>query len=164
MENKRAVHLDYAKGFAISLIVIYHLYGYTGRDNGSVIYSICHVTQLPIFFYVSGLLYTRTINEGLRINIVNKGIRLLLPFCSFYVIWCIIDIQNILAFPVDEYKLGYWFILALFEMMLLYSSVCRMYRFTSSPWPHLLFYLILTLYEVVIPKGNLFNINSSVKI
>jgi fucose 4-O-acetylase-like acetyltransferase len=164
MENKRDTYLDYAKGFAIFLIVIYHIYRSANRDNGSVIHDICHVTQLPIFFYVSGLLYARSVRGGQNFRLVNKSIRLLLPFFSFYLIWGLIDTQNFLTFPKEEFKLGYWFVLVLFEIMLLYSSLCRISCNPYSPLPHVLFYLLLTLYEVFVPKGNYVNMFFSINL
>lgn len=156
MTNKRDVSLDYAKGFAILLIVIFHIYGYTGRHN-SLVYSFCQNVQIVIFIFVSGVLLGKS---NKKISIYSKATRLLVPFVSFYIIWGIIDYHNLSLFLFDEFKYGYWFILVLFEIILIFvflsyiSSTAKI----SSLILHAFFFAILSLYEFFFPRNSILNI------
>ena len=159
--KKRDIALDYAKGFAIILIVVYHLYGYTGRWQGSVIYSFCHTVQLPIFFYVSGVLTSK--NTTVNINLKKKFTRLIIPFLFFYFIWCFINFQNIRIFVLEEFKGGYWFTLVLFEMMVFYSISFKLSQAIQvCPQLTLLgLFLILSFPKYLFPKDNIVYITLS---
>lgn len=156
MANKRDVSLDYAKGFAILLIVIFHIYGYTGRHENSLVYSFCQNIQIVIFIFVSGVL----VGKSKQISIRSKATRLLVPFVSFYIIWGIIDYHNLSLFLLDEFKFGYWFVLVLFEIILIYvflsyiSSIAKI----SSLIVHAFFFAILSVYELFFPRNSSINI------
>lgn len=154
MSTVRDSSLDYAKGFAINLIVIYHLYSFFDRNVGSLVYDFCHAIQLPIFFYISGFLVRTSINNN-RFQLRRKAVRLLLPFIMFYLIWGLIDKQNFVNFVFDEFKLGYWFVLVLFEMMICYTAIKSI---KNSLYSHIVFMIALSLYEFLIPHDNLLNI------
>ena len=112
--KKRIIEFDYSRGFAVFLVVLYHVYAYTGRDYHSIVYSFCHTVQLPIFFYISGILIGKDVSH---LNLMKKAIRLIIPFLFLYFIWCVINFNDIYKFIYNEFKGGYWFLLVLFEMM-----------------------------------------------
>lgn len=157
MTNKRDVTLDYAKGFAILLIVLFHIYGYTGRSENSIVYSFCQNVQIVIFIFVSGILISKSRNA---INIKTKAIRLLVPFISFYIIWGVIDYRNFTLFILDEFKYGYWFVLVLFEIMLVYAFLFHIaLKANLSPLIlHIVFWVLLSLYEFFFPRDSILNI------
>ena len=119
----RDTTLDYLRGLAIMSIVIGHLYFFSGKANGSIISNICNSIQIPIFIYVSGLLASKSVLKyPLQKFIKKRVIRLLIPFCSFFIIWQLIysfTIDNTITFFTDEFKRGFWFLLVLFELMLI---------------------------------------------
>lgn len=119
----RDITLDYLRGFAILSIVIGHLYFFSGRANTSILSSICNAIQIPLFIYVSALLAKNSIIKYSFQDFIKKRvIRLIIPFCSFYIIWQIIygiTIDNTISFFSDEFKRGFWFLLVLFELMLI---------------------------------------------
>ena len=87
METNRDLTLDYAKGFAIVLIVLGHLYFFADRHVDSWVYTVCNTVQIPVFMYISGLLAHRSIDRyGFRKLVANRAVRLLLPLLSFYII------------------------------------------------------------------------------
>ena len=137
------------------LIVLYHIYGYTGRAANSIIYSFCHTVQLPLFFYISGMLLFRKSTQ--TINLYDKTIRLLVPFCVFYSIWIIIHLNNL---SHDEFKGGYWFLLVLFEMMFIIAiSLIISKRFNIDiRIVQIVIYLFLSIYEFSYPKNTAINI------
>lgn len=153
----RNIVLDYAKGFAIILIVIYHTYGYCGQNVGSIVNSFCYTVQIPIFIYVSGLLSGK--HQSQNINIKKKAIRLLVPFLFFYIIWCIININNLYDFIQDEFKGGYWFTLVLFEMMVMLSlsNYLSDKHNINVTYMQIVIFIILSLYVFFTPKGNIIN-------
>ena len=161
MEQKRDLRLDYVKGFAMLLIVIGHMYYYLDRYEGSLVWNICNTIHIPVFMYISGLLAHVSIDRyGFRKLIGNRAIRLLLPFMSYYVIWCLIDYHYFIDFPLKEFKKGFWFMLVLFELMITLSLVMRLaWKYRIPSWMiNGLVYGAVTLYLFVVPRGNMFNI------
>ena len=157
MANIRDVTLDYAKGFAILLIVLFHVYGYTGGYENSIVYSFCQNVQIVIFIFVSGVLISKS---SKAIDIKSKAVRLLVPFISFYIIWGGIDYHNFTLFILDEFKYGYWFVLVLFEIMLIYAFLFYIaIKANLSPFLlHIVFLVLLSLYEFIFPRDSILNI------
>ena len=158
---KRDLTLDSARGFAIVLIVLGHLYFYSDRWNGSWAYLICNTVHIPVFMFISGLLAHRSIDRyGFRKLVANRAVRLLLPLLSFYLLWSIYDSENFIQIPIREYKRGFWFMIVLFEFMVSLSLIRRLSMITKIPSYvlNLCFYVLVTIYLMLIPKGNIFNI------
>lgn len=167
MEKKRDLSLDYAKGLAMLSIIIGHLYFYTNRFDGSLVGTICDVIQIPVFMYISGLLAHISIDRyGFRKLIVSKVIRLLFPFVSFCIIWCIIDPSKYHRFLFSEFKYGYWFLPVLFELMVILSFVRRVQTKFKIPSyiTNGVIYALITLYLMLVPRGNLFNTMFSINL
>jgi len=160
MGKKRNVTYDYVRGLAMLSIVIGHLYYYSGRYAGSVVFEICDTIQIPVFMYVSGLLAHASIDRyGFRRLLSNRVIRLLLPFFSFYVIWGLCDSGNWLSFWTAEFKQGYWFMLVLFELMVTLSLVKQtsLRLGIRSTLVNGAVFGIVTLYLLTVPRGNPLN-------
>ena len=164
LTKKRDIALDYSKGFAIILIVVYHIYGYTVSYKDSIVFSFCQTVQLPIFFYVSGILTGKDFTTN--INLKNKFIRLVIPFLFFYFIWCIINYQDLYNFIKNEFKGGYWFILVLFEMMVLYAFSFSLSKKLKIDIKITLIsvYIILSLYKYLCPKASIINLSFSINL
>ena len=136
MEKQRDIAWDYARGIAIMMIVIYHIYGYCDRSKGSVANSCFHTMQIPIFMYVSGFFTRISLLKTEGGTFIAKRVkRLLFPFFSFMVVWLLISphefVQEIV---LDDFKGGYWYMLVLFEMMALLATVLFIARKTSQPF------------------------------
>lgn len=158
MEKKRNITYDYLKGIAMLSIVIGHLYFYSGRHVGSIIFSICDTIELPVFLYISGLLAHVSVDRyGFRKLIASKVIRLLFPLFSFYLIWSLWDTSNFLAFWLKEFKNGYWFMLVLFELMVTLSSIKQFsIRFNiKTIYVTIVVYALATLVFFLLPKDGL---------
>lgn len=121
----RDTTLDYLRGFAILSIVIGHLYFFSGRADGSIVWNICNSIQIPIFIYVSGLLANKSINKYCFKEFIKKRLfRLIIPFTTIFFIWLLlhgINTENTITFFTDEFKQGYWFLFVLFELLLIQS-------------------------------------------
>ena len=161
METNRDLTLDYAKGFAIVLIVLGHLYFFADRHVGSWVYTVCNAVQIPVFMYISGLLAHRSIDRyGFRKLVANRAVRLLLPFLSFYIIKGISLHSKFVDIPLTEFKHGLWFLIVLFEFMVSLSFVKRLSQITRVPAPviNAILFGVVTVYLYVLPRGNIFNI------
>lgn len=161
METNRDLTLDYAKGFAIVLIVLGHLYFFADRQVGSWVYTVCNTIQIPVFMYISGLLAHRSIDRyGFRKLVANRAVRLLLPLLSFYIIKSIGTPSNFVDIPLAEYKHSLWFLIVLFEFMVSLSFIKRLSQKVRVPAPviNAILFGVVTLYLHVLPKGNIFNI------
>ncbi len=160
MEKKRNLTYDYLRGLAMLLIVIGHLYFYSGRHIGSLIFCICDTVELPVFMYISGLLAHISVDRyGLRKLIASKVVRLLFPLISFYIIWGLWDSSNWSSFWMKEYKAGYWFMFVLFELMVTLSFIKNItLRFkVKSIYVTLFLYALSTLLMTVISKDSQVN-------
>ena len=161
MATNRDLTLDYAKGFAIVLIVLGHLYFFSDRHVDSCVSTICNTIQIPVFMYISGLLAHRSIDRyGFRRLVANRAIRLLLPLLSFYIIKGIGLHSKFVNIPLAEYKHGLWFLIVLFEFMVSLSFIKRLSQITrvSAPLINVIWFGLVTIYLYVLPRGNIFNI------
>ena len=161
MVTNRDLTLDYAKGFAIVLIVLGHLYFFSGRHEDSWVHTVCNTIQIPVFMYISGLLAHRSIDRyGFRKLVANRAVRLLLPLLSFYIIKGICLPSKFVNIPLAEYKHSLWFLIVLFEFMVSLSFVKRLSQIIRVPSPaiNVILFGLLTVYLYVLPKGNIFNI------
>jgi len=161
METNRDLTLDYAKGFAIVLIVLGHLYYFTDRYVDSWVHTVCNTIQIPVFMYISGLLAHRSIDRyGFRKLVANRAVRLLLPLLSFYIIKGIGLHSKFVNIPLSEYKHGLWFLIVLFEFMVSLSFVKRLSLKIRVPAPvvNAVLFGVVTVYLYVLPRGNIFNI------
>lgn len=160
MAKERNVTFDYVRGLAMLSIIIGHLYFYSGRYQGALVFHICDSIQIPVFMYVSGLLAHVSVDRyGFRKLLATRVIRLLFPFFSFYVIWSLVRPELWTGFWLHEFKYGYWFMLVLFELMVTLSLVKSLAeRFHVKPvFINGAIFLAVTLYLQLLPKGSVVN-------
>ena len=160
MEKKRNLTYDYLRGFAMLSIVIGHLLFYSGRSDGSWVFCVCDIIELPVFMYISGLLAHVSVDRyGFRKLIMSKVVRLLFPLFSFYIIWSLWDPSYWLLFWLKEHKNGYWFMLVLFELMVTLSFVKKFStQFQiKTIYVNIVVYAITSIVFFMIPKDGLVN-------
>ena len=158
MEKERNITFDYVKGLAILSIVIGHLYYFSGRYQGALVYEICDCIELPVFMYVSGLLAHVSIDRyGFRKLLATRCIRLLFPLFSFYIIKSLQKPYLWTIFWLEEYKIGYWFMLVLFELMITLSFVKSLATRlgVKSYWVNGAFFGLVVLFVVLLPKDSI---------
>ena len=168
--SSRDITWDYARGVAIFMIVFDHFYtrffvSYEGHADAFV-YLLCDACQLPIFMYISGLFAQKSINKyTLSSFIINKAIRLLLPFTSFLLIWFLIKPGKYKTILLDNFKDGYWFTFVLFEIMAVIACMNYLARRSENKTLCLsvFFFAIITIYKLLFPHeymiNGLFSIN-----
>lgn len=113
-KRERFGYLDILKGLAIFLVVLQHVAG--GYDRLCAFIVNCNI---PIFFIVSGFLAYK---ENMAVNafLQKKALYVFVPFTLSLVCFAIIKAVSIVGLVFDIGKGGYWFLLALFEIFILY--------------------------------------------
>lgn len=81
--KKRDASFDIAKGLAIYLVVLGHMFAIGEIDAMSPVYNFINYTHMPVFFFISGWFFARYFRshdggEGKRFR--QKAARLLVPF------------------------------------------------------------------------------------
>lgn len=134
----RKAYIDFLKGLTILSVVIRHVSpDLIPGQAGTSLYSL----QVPIFFYISGLLESSK-SASIRLKIVDSVNKLLIPYCFWFTICILIFIpaslekfsytRSLSTHKLDTYFLfmstpgkklvtNYptWFLLALFEIKII---------------------------------------------
>ncbi|WP_455544271.1 acyltransferase family protein [Intestinibacter sp.] len=100
--NKRLEYLDIAKGFAILLVVLGHIY-----DMSNPIKIWIYSFHMPLFFVISGILCNHTNQKERTISnvIISKFKSLIIPYIFFELLAIFISmIQN--DFTFDAFKIN----------------------------------------------------------
>ena len=136
MKTERIGYLDLAKGICICIVMLFHIKGIVQYEMmmDSVLFSAC---MLPPFFFLSGLFFKE--GQSLRMLLIDKTNKLLLPFGFFYIVTAVI-IPNILHYgwgvnfqtvigwkslwafiwPGEYPNIPLWFLWSLFLMHLIF--------------------------------------------
>lgn len=145
MNIKRDKGIDFIKGIAIILVVLGHVItnGVSSQViiNGYII-KLCNIIyffHMPLFFFISGYLTKKYINENNNIDkekVHKKILALIIPYISFSTIYLLTkiffassgavinpvsikDIVLIMIKPIGEY----WFLYALIVFNILYFGL-----------------------------------------
>ena len=152
--------IDYARGLAIFGVVMWHVVGGVVGDGVTVtpgmvafgdIWDMYTFRLMPIFFFISGAFFVRSLSRPFMQVVVNKARTIAYP----YVLWTIISliVGTIVAFlGVDAENLSqlprllydpishYWFLYALMVIMLLTYVA---YRLKINRWLIVAFGLLI---------------------
>lgn len=80
--QQRIEFIDLAKGICILLVVIYHIFGFTGAIAGKYI-GITNIFRMPLYFVLSGLFFKTY--GGILPFFKKKTNKLLIPFICSYI-------------------------------------------------------------------------------
>lgn len=154
MQN-RVEYIDYTKALAIILVVMGHIIFFDIYDGDSqkadtlLIEQILKCVQMPLFIFCSGLVMKQK-----RISILNvkddllKRFRLLVvPFLVIGFFYALVEDKTPIYFLSKGMKLGYWYLLTLFELYILHY----LYLFVSRCWENR---KIKIIYDLVYGGGN----------
>ena len=115
--KERIGYVDAMRAFAIISVVVAHL-NYFSFDNCNSIFDQCITAFfMPLFFFISGMFAKNEISIKL---LSKRTYQLILPFCTMGCIMCWHH-----GLPLSElfctfHHAGYWFLLALYWMHILY--------------------------------------------
>ncbi|MES9965459.1 MAG: acyltransferase family protein [Candidatus Sedimenticola sp. 20ELBAFRAG] len=125
-----------AKGIGIVLVVVGHFYPKNSPEYWSDIRDIIYTFHMPLFFLLSGFLYSYT-KHTYSVLINGKVKRLIYPFISIAILFFVIkylsglffylenpvgleSVYALLTNPIDSYMPLLWFVHALFLIFLIY--------------------------------------------
>lgn len=154
---QRLEFIDLMKGICILTVVVRHLYGQLFPGQlGVIIYSV----QVPVFFYLSGILESKRINkiENSLVKFINK---ILIPYIFWFTI-CIIIFLPFKYFSFwDE---NYHGNASLFSKLKIFLLTPNKHLITNYPCWFLLGLFEIKLLSFIIDKSFIkFNINAVVK-
>jgi fucose 4-O-acetylase-like acetyltransferase len=128
-----------AKGIGIILVVVGHFHPDTAPDYWPILRSLIYSFHMPLFFMLSGFLYVHR-KYSYRALVANKARRLLYPFATIAVGYCLIKLLlspflrlsfpvdartlfAVVADPVNSYAPMLWFLQALFLIFCVYPPL-----------------------------------------
>lgn len=140
--QQRDYSLDILRGFAILLVIFGHIQR-IGGDVTNYIWSF----HLPLFFFISGMLFTPEKYKNFAGFLKAKFVGLVLPYILFYLLsyfyWLFIErhfrggdispLQYLIGLPYGTYDVRYndfngslWFLPALFSVEVIYYWVGKL--------------------------------------
>jgi fucose 4-O-acetylase-like acetyltransferase len=121
--TKRIGYIDALRGFAMILVVYFHIsaYGFGSYETGYN--GIIERFRMPIFFFISGWLFYKADRiwnwESIVDLLKKKWMQLIIPTAIFMILYLIIfgywDFSSL-----GSDKKGYWFTFVLFEIIAIY--------------------------------------------
>ena len=146
--SNRIAYIDLAKGFCISIVMLFHIRGIASHELPfeQVLFSSC---MLPPFFFIAGVFYNA--NIGFKTFLIKKTNVLLIPFVFFYLTTSVL-IPNLLHYvfgmhfetvigwpslwafiwPGEFPNIPLWFLWCLFVMEMLFFMFNAIIRHLSS--------------------------------
>lgn len=86
MNTTRSEYIDYAKGFGIMLVMWAHI------NSSGPIATYIYFFHMPLFFFISGMLFNRSKYNSFAEFVKRKAKGLLLPYAIYsvatWVVWC----------------------------------------------------------------------------
>lgn len=176
-ENTRISSFDYIKAFCIFLVCLGHalLFIFTDMDYSYPVTKYIYAFHMPLFMTVSGFFFISSLKKDFATLIKEKGVQLLLPCLSFFLIIRICSLEANLNFwylkcLFCQYVI-YWFLLKIKERAGiksgLYWSIVAFLFFVAAPvlnrwlvvsykimfmFPFFAFGIVLRRYWIVIKK------------
>lgn len=145
--TKRVDTFDLLKGIAIFLVVMGHVLTMCIRDiDSSVAFKLIGEVHMPVFFFISGYFTYKTssLKSFVAPNLKRRFLQLMVPFFVVSSLWITYFPHSGLQSPLSSnipdmlmsyWKDGYWFTLALFEMILVYALLSRLFcRIRQGIW------------------------------
>lgn len=144
--KKRIGYIDAVRGFAMILVVYFHISAYGFGSYVTGYNDILEWFRMPLFFFISGLLF----NENKWISnpkqqIWQKFMALIVPTTIFMLLYLVLcGYFDFSSFGSD--KKGYWFTFVLFEFFVIYIGFKKSFdRHTTMTGEVLIMIAILAL-------------------
>ncbi|MDB8558412.1 acyltransferase family protein [Turicibacter sanguinis] len=160
IKHERILYFDIAKGFAMILIVLGHIY-----NNDNLIKIWMHSFHVPIFFIISGMVIRHTKLDQIEFKeiIVKKIKSLIVPYFYFELLAITLYmLMNGFSFSILKWNIidsillysranGTWFLICLFGAELIFILIKKI---TSSDWLTILISLLLFIIPFEIKINN----------
>lgn len=138
-------YIDSLRGFAIFIVVIGHCCEFGLGRNDTLFNSIYFSFHMPLFMFISGLVAFHRPDYKFIPFVKSKACRLLIPFFVVGGLSCFARDVSFLSFIFDFSKWGYWFLPALFTILLLMFPSYKMstrYNKDKVLWKDVSFYIV----------------------
>lgn len=127
MTTTRLQYIDALRGIAVLMIVYGHLHMSYGDDGSSFTFrAMTGMLRLPLLFFVSGFVFTSKPmgwRHGGGYFVLRKARQLLLPAVVIGGVFAMVHGLPARTMLIDTWKGGYWFMLTLFEYMVVQTAV-----------------------------------------
>lgn len=145
-EKKRVASFDILKGIAIYLVVMGHVLTMCIRDiDSDMAFKLIGQIHMPVFFFISGYFTYKCSERGdfAMPNVRKRFFQLVVPMLAVSALWMWYYPHSRLQSPLSQswpqllttyWKDGYWFTLALFELVLIYAGIGRLMATTKRVW------------------------------
>lgn len=178
--SNRIMWIDMARGWAIFLVVLGHVFDMTEHNTIEyILYVIIYSFHMPLFFVLSGMNVKNEIN--FRTFISTKVKRVLIPYFKYSFIYFIFELLfklltsgeslkyligyfevflskanliNTLLFTHDSYFSRFWFLIVLFVSQIVIYWMMKI----NKKWIHFIIFIfgillnrVLYRYEVILP-------------
>lgn len=156
--KERVAYIDYAKAVAIMMVVTGHVIFFNIFNQNSeeadilLIEQILKAVQMPLFIFCSGLVMKTngmTFRETL-LDLFRRFRLLIVPFLVIGISFALVSNSTPISFLSKGMKLGYWYLLTLFELYILHY----IYIYISKLWNKS---KMRILYDLLLGGGNIYN-------
>ena len=160
MKTNRIAAFDILKGIAIFLVVMGHVFSLCiGDCDDNMTFRVIGAIHMPVFFFISGYFTYKLTEQGdfSTPNLKKRFYQLIVPFLVVSAIWsvysphCKLVGTHASSWPMlmtYYFKDGYWFTLALFEIILVYAMVGRLLAAVKNIWAQIS--ILIAMYAVMV--------------
>lgn len=133
VEQRRIEYIDIAKAVAMICVVtchvmLYDFYGFQYSKEKSCLHQFVASFQMPLWFFLSGMVSRTTINvKEIPYDMYKRFRCLIVPALVVGIPFSYLLGRDIVAFFADGMKLGYWYMFVLF-LLLIFNYIF------SLPW------------------------------
>lgn len=164
MPKQRLHYFDIIKGLAITAVVMGHVLWFSMEAmRDSIPFRLIASIHMPLFFFISGWFITRLDSDGRLVppQIQKRFIQLIVPTVVMSSLFLIVapslhlndtPFMTFKALWLSSAKYGYWFGIALFELILLYRLSVPMLDRAKKAWQPLAGALIASAVFYIITK------------
>lgn len=144
MEKVRLNYIDWMKGIAIISVVMGHviLYNFYSviESSNSFLFRFIYTIHMPFFIFLSGLVVNYKF-ESVSISytkLLSKAKVLLTPVILIGIPYALWTGSTLYEFIISPMKYGYWYLITLFELYVLYYSIFSFSFFSCSKYEDLI--------------------------
>jgi peptidoglycan/LPS O-acetylase OafA/YrhL len=148
--TNRLEYIDVMRAFTMFLVVMQHVDSFVLSGFNSPVYKVLLLIRMPMFFFISGFIGYKALNEWTRSFYVQrlrkKAFVQLIPATIFFLLYSLVfGINPLSTFSANGFE-RYWFTYVLFYMFVIYYTVSVLMRkFRCSSTSQLLLLIAMSL-------------------
>ena len=130
-QTKRIEYIDALRGFAMILVVYFHIPSYCLGNAYIGFNDILEWVRMPLFFFISGFVFYKAdriwTSDTIKAVLKKKFMVQIVPMAVFMTLFLILyDYMEPASFGSD--KKGYWYTFVLFEYFVLYIGASALFN------------------------------------